>query len=205
MNISSRPTSPAPSAHGTTLAFCLFLVGFGAFFRVVRLEFFPELQNFAPLMAIACCGALLLPGWLALAAPLGALIVSDILLNLHYHASVFSLEELPRYFCFALGVASGLFARRFRGAPLPVLGTVAANSIFFYLFTNTFSWLGNAAYPKTAAGLLQALTVGVPGWPPTWTFLRNSLASDLIFAGVFLVALHFSTRTQRPETALARA
>lgn len=193
------------SRHPLAIAFCLFLVGFGAFFRVVRLDFFPDLQNFAPLMAIACCGALLLPGWLALAAPLGALIVSDILLNLHYHASVFSLEELPRYFCFAVGVASGLAARRSHPSALPVFGIVAANSLFFYIFTNTFSWLGNAAYSKTAAGLLQALTVGVPGWPPTWTFLRNSLASDLLFTGLFLAAMHFASRAPRAETGLVRA
>ncbi len=193
------------SKHPLALAFCLFLVGFCAFFRVVRLDFFPALQNFAPLMAIACCGALLLPGWLALAAPLGALIVSDILLNLHYGASVFSLEELPRYFCFAMGVGSGLLARRLKGAALPLLGVVAANTIFFYLFTNTFSWLGNAAYAKSAAGLLQALTVGIPGWPPTWTFLRNSLASDLLFAGLFLATVHLVSRAPRHAAAPARA
>jgi hypothetical protein len=188
-----------------TLGFCLFLIGFGAFFRVLRLEFFPDFQNFAPLMAIACCGALFLPGWLAFAAPLGALCISDVMLNLHYGVAVFSLGELPRYLCFGLAVAGGIFARRWQGAALPTLGFVAANSVLFYLVTNFFCWLGEAAYPKTAAGLLQALTVGLPGWPPTWTFLRNSLVSDLLFTGLFIAAVHLASQPRRTEAALARA
>jgi hypothetical protein len=185
------------SSENLALALTLFLVIFGAFFRVFRLEFLPDAQNFAPLMAIACCGALLLPGWLALAAPLGALIVSDILLNAHYGASLVSFEVLPRYVCFALGAACGLVARRWHGALLPTLGVVAANSLFFYLFTNVFSWIGDAGYAKTSAGLAQALTIGLPGLPPTWTFLRNSLISDLLFAGLFLVAFRFASRQPR--------
>ncbi len=185
------------------LAFAIFLIAFGAFFRVFRLGLFPEAQNFAPIMAIACCGALFLPGWLALAAPLGALVLSDLLLNAHYGFPFLSWEVLPRYLCFAIGLASGFAARRFHGAAGPVLGIVAANSILFYLFTNTFSWIGAAAYPKTLAGLLQSLTVGLPGFPPTWTFLRNSLVSDLLFTGVFLVAWQLSIR--RVEAAPARA
>jgi hypothetical protein len=185
------------------LGLCLFLIAFGAFFRVLRLDFFPEAQNFAPLMAIACCGALFLPGALAYVAPLVALVLSDILLDYHYGFPFFSFEVWPRYVCFIVGVASGVVARRTNGAPFPVLGVVAANSLFFYLFSNFFSWIGEAAYPKTFAGLLQALTVGVPGWPPTWTFLRYSLISDLLFTSLFLLAFHFANREPRAVTAHA--
>jgi hypothetical protein len=200
--MTARPSRPLPPL---ALASCLFLIGFGAFFRVVRLDFFPALQNFAPIMAIACCGALLLPGWLALAAPLGALVISDVLLDLHYGASIFSLEVLPHYFCFAVGVASGLLVRRWKISPLPIFGLVAANSLLFYLITNFFAWLGDPAYPQTASGLLQALTIGLPGWPPTWTFLRNSLVSDLLFTGLFLAARHLASRNLRQEACLSHA
>jgi hypothetical protein len=186
-----------------TMALCLFLIAFGAFFRVVRLDFFPEFQNFAPLMAIACCGALFLPGWLALAAPLGALVISDILLDLHYGFSFFSWEVWPRYVCFVIAVASGFAARRFKGTILPVFGVVAANSIFFYLFSNTCSWVGDVGYSKTFAGLLQALTVGLPGYPPTWTFLRFSLISDLLFTALFLGVFHLANRESRAVVAHA--
>jgi hypothetical protein len=194
-----------PPLNHATLLFVLFLVAFGAFFRVLRLDLFPDAQNFAPLMAIACCGALFLPGWLAFVAPLGALVISDILLNAHYGFPFVSFEVLPRYAFFAFAVASGLAARRFRTRPLPVFGLVAANSILFYLFTNFFSWIGDAGYVKNFAGLLQALTIGLPGYPPTWTFLRYSLISDLLFTGLFLLAFHFANRQPHAIPAQARA
>lgn len=185
------------SSENLALALTLFLVIFGAFFRVLRLDFFPDAWNFAPLMAIACCGALLLPGWLALVAPLGALVLSDIVLNAQYGVALVDPEVLPRYLCFAIAALSGIAARRWKAAPMPTFGIVAANSVFFYLFTNVFSWLGNPTYAKTTAGLVQALTVGVPGQPPTWMFFRNSLISDLFFTGVFLLAFHLASREPR--------
>jgi len=36
-------------------------------------------------------------------------------------------------------------------------------------------------------GWIQALTVGVPGWDPTWMFYRNTLVSDLIFTALFYI------------------
>lgn len=185
------------------LALCLLLIAFGAFFRVFRLDFMADLPNFAPLMAIAFCGALFLPGWLALIAPLGALIVSDVLLDLHYGASLFEPQVLIRYACFGIAVFTGFAARRFKNAPLPILGVAAGNSLLFYVITNTVSWLTEPAYAASHASWLQALTVGVPGYPPTWTFLRNSLVSDLLFTSVFLAALHFASRRSHPATALA--
>ena len=59
--------------------------------------------------------------------------------------------------------------------------------MIFFVVTNTGSWLGLTAYPQTFAGWVQALTVGLPGYPPTWTFFRNSLAGDLLFAAFFVV------------------
>ena len=186
--------SPLPTQDRLPLAFAFFLVLFGAFFRVFRLELLPGLPNFAPLMALAFCGALFLPGALAFVVPFGALLLSDLLLNLHYGVSLLSSGELVRYACYGIAVACGLAARRTHASPLPVLGLVTANSLLFYLVTNTAAWIGNTSYPQTFAGLLQSLTVGLPGFPPTWTFFRNSLASDLVFAAVFLAALHLASR-----------
>jgi hypothetical protein len=30
------------------------------------------------------------------------------------------------------------------------------------------------------------MTTGLPGYPPTWSFLRNSLLGDLLFASLFV-------------------
>jgi hypothetical protein len=60
-------------------------------------------------------------------------------------------------------------------------------SLIFYLLTNTQAWWFLPGYEKSWAGWAQALTTGLPGYPPTWTFLRSSVISDLIFVGVFVV------------------
>jgi len=41
-------------------------------------------------------------------------------------------------------------------------------------------------YPCDLQGLWMSLTMGVPGFPPTWTFSRNSLIADVIFASLLL-------------------
>ena len=67
-----------------------------------------------------------------------------------------------------------------------VLGASLVSSLMFYAVTNTVSFLGSAYYPQTFAGWVQALTVGVPGFPPTWVFFRNSVAGDLVFCALFV-------------------
>jgi hypothetical protein len=171
----------------TGLVAALALLLLGIFFRFLRVEVAPEvLPNFSPLMASALCGALFLPGWIGLAVPVVALMLSDLLLKLHYGAPLLSAQllwTLPGYLV-AVAIGWGL---RGRTGLLPVLGGTLAASVFFYLVTNTGSWLGLTAYPQTFAGWVQALTVGLPGYPPTWTFFRNSLAGDLLFAALFVV------------------
>jgi hypothetical protein len=62
----------------------------------------------------------------------------------------------------------------------------------FYLITNTFSWLSDPGYVKNLAGLIQSLTVGLSQYSatPTWMFFRNSLVSDLIFTGLFVLCMN---------------
>jgi hypothetical protein len=141
-------------------------------------------------MAMAFCCGLVLPGSLAVAVPLGCLFVSDLLLNLHFGQPVVSPEMIGVYACYLFAIGSGTLLRR-RGL-LPIFGTVLANALVFYLVTNSLSWWGNSFYPQTPAGLMQALTVGRPGYAPTWTFFRNSAFSDLLFTGVFLALFYWA-------------
>src|SRR6266566_2194771 len=52
-------------------------------------------------------------------------------------------------------------------------------STIFYAITNAFSWLHDPGYAKNFAGLVQSLTVGLPQYSatPSWMFFRNSLVS----------------------------
>jgi len=155
--------------------------------------------NFAPAAAIVFCGAWFLPRRIALVVAVGSLLVSDILLNHRYAVAsgevTFAETFLSAGFLLRYAAFAGVFAlgawlahRNRRSLPLVFGGTLAA-SLFFYLASNTGAWLSSADYAKSFAGWLQAQTTGLPGWPPAWTFLRTSLVSDVLFTGLFVLAV----------------
>ncbi len=162
-------------------------------------------MNFAPVAAIALCGPSLFPRRLALGLPLAILLVSDLILNWHYGAAFVTGEMFVRYIALFAVALLGL-----RIAAKPRVGNYAlgsvAGSLGFYLLTNTASWLTAPEYAKTAAGWLQALTIGIPSYPPTWTFFRSSLAGDLMFTMLFIACLALGGKLARsPEAKLAHA
>jgi len=166
----------------------VFLV-IGTFFRVIRADLAPgTLPNFSPLMAAALCGALFIPGWLGLVVPVAALLLSDAMLNIHDGLPAISSQVLWTLPCYLLAVGVGWMIRAYRGGLGTIMGATLVSSFMFYLVTNTGSWLGLAAYPQSFAGWVQAITTGLPGYPPTWIFFRNSLVSDLLFAACFVAA-----------------
>ncbi|MGB8352578.1 MAG: DUF6580 family putative transport protein [Chthoniobacteraceae bacterium] len=153
------------------------------------------LSNFAPLAAIALCGGIYLPKKLALPLPLAALFISDLVLNAHYHAALVDVQMLSRYAALAMVVAIG-FTLRGRVRISTVLPASVGGSLLFYSITNTGSWIDEPGYAKTFAGWLQALTTGLPGYPPTWSFFRNSLASDVVFTLLFVACMAITSRRE---------
>jgi hypothetical protein len=175
--------NPSKSWLGIAVA----LLIFATVFRVFRAVAWPELPNFSPVMAIAICGAWFLPGVLAFVLPLAALIISDIALSAVLGATP-GAGDLLRYACF-LGAAflGWSLQKKNVGSWALILG-VLGSAIGFYLITNTAAWFGSSLYSQSLEGWIQALTVGLPGYPPTWTFFRNSIVSDLLFTGLMLGA-----------------
>ena len=155
--------------------------------------------NFAPVAAIVFCGACFLPRRLAAFVAIGSLLASDLILNARYAASTegvhladiyLSAAFFLRYAAFAALFALGWWmARRDKRSLAPLVGGTIAGSLFFYLVSNTGAWLSTPEYAKSLAGWLQAQTTGLPGFPPAWTFLRASLLSDLLFTGLFILAV----------------
>lgn len=156
------------------------------------------LVNFAPLAAIALCGAACFPGKYKFTVPLAALFVSDIVLNSYYGAPLFHPLIAGRYLALvAVGCLGLLFQNR--ASLKTLLPASIAGSVIFYVISNAFSWLSEPGYAKSLAGFIQALTVGLPAYSatPTWMFFRNSLLSDLAFTGLFLLCLHFGRSAER--------
>ena len=163
------------------------LIVAAAVFRVLRAAYLPELPNFSPVMAIAFCGGLFIPGVLAWLVPLATLFLSDLALALLLGYPLAGAAQAGGWLCLIAGVGAG---RWLAGRPAAGMGSFLAllvgNALLFYLVTNSLCWVMERAYPRGFAGWLQSVTLGLPGFPPAWTFFRNALFSDLIFAGLIL-------------------
>jgi hypothetical protein len=159
------------------------------------------LSNFAPMAAIALCGAAYFPARYKFTVPLIALFISDVVLNMHYGFSLFSPFVASHYLGFALVGGLGLFLQN-RASLKTLLPASLVASLIFYVVTNIVSWAFDPGYVKNFGGLLQALTVGVPAYSstPTWMFFRNSVLSDLLFTGLFILCMHWG-RTPAPARA----
>ena len=159
------------------------------------------LSNFAPMAAIALCAAAYFPAKYRFSVPMIALLVSDVVLNAFYRFSLLSPFVVSHYIGFALVGALGLLLRN-RASLKTLLPASIAASVIFYVVTSTVSWLFDPGYLKNVAGLFQSLTVGLPAYSatPSWMFFRNSVLSDLLFTGLFVLCMHWG---QRPESSRA--
>ena len=153
------------------------------------------LSNFAPLAAIALCSAIYFPPKYKFSVPFAALLASDLVLDVYYRASLLDPLIFSRYLAFALVGLLGLLISR-RPSLKTVLPASVAGSLLFYTMTNAVSWLTDPGYLKNFGGLVQALTVGLPQFSatPTWMFFRNSVVSDLLFTLLFVACMNFSRR-----------
>ena len=165
------------------LPLCL-IVGLLIAFRALGSAFPETLPNFQPLAALFFCGALLAPGWRGFAIPLGVWALTFPLGVGHTDGPSLFLTTL-------LAVTATFFLGRAlanRGIPALLVGSVAA-ALTFHLITNGAAWLGDPRYAKTLTGLWQSLWTGAPGDVlPTWVFLRNLTAANLLFTSTFAVA-----------------
>ena len=161
------------------------------------------LENFSPISAICLCGAIYLSRKWSVIVPLSVVLVSDVILDTHYHRSMFCFEMLSRYVVFGLLIWLGWTIRKTGHAWLAIPAGIAG-SLCFYLVTNTASWLSDPGYQKTFAGLVQSLTTGLPNYPSTWSFYRSTFLSDVIFTTLFVVCMAV-TASRENESKTVRA
>ena len=177
-------------------------------YRIVTGVFAPSnsigLLNFAPLAAIALCAAAYFPTKYKFTVPMIALLISDVVLNIHYGFTLLSPFVVSHYIGFAIVGCLGLLLQN-RVSFKTLLPASIAASLIFYIVTNSVSWLYDPGYAKNIAGFVQALTVGLPAYSatPTWMFFRNSLVSDLFFTALFVLCMNLGRRPERSRAAAA--
>ncbi len=165
------------------------------------------LPNFAPWMALAFTGTLVfprtLPWWMW---PVMLIVIDFAALG----AQLWSLADgrAEVFLTYGLYAVAAWLANNLRGrvGMIQALLGVVGCGIVFYVVTNTLCWWVKPYYSKDLAGLTQALTTGLPGFAPTWTFFRNSVLSDLGFSAVLLLAFNAEARVRCvPALGWARA
>jgi hypothetical protein len=165
----------------------LLIVALLAGFRLLSSAFPETLPNFQPLLALLLCSVVFLKGHQRWLLPLAVWIITDPITSLLQNYPVFGWHHLG----IALGVAAtvgiALVARR-HARPLPVLLSATAAAFAFYFLSNMVSFALDPLYAKNWQGFVQAQWTGPTGLGPTWIFLRNSLAANLGFTGLFLAA-----------------
>jgi hypothetical protein len=162
------------------------------------------LSNLAPLAAIALCAAAYFPKRYKFTVPMIALLISDVVLNVRYGAPLLSPFVASHYLGFALVGGLGLLLQN-RASLKTLLPASIAASVIFYVVTNIVSWAFDPGYVKNFGGLIQALTVGLPAYSatPTWMFFRNSILSDLFFTLLFVACMNFGRKTSRARAGAA--
>src|SRR6478735_7466706 len=132
------------------------------------LRLVPHPPNFTPIGAMALfSGAMFGRRAIAFLAPLGALLLSDLVLGF-YHG------QATVYFSVALIVMIGMAALT-RRSTVRVGAAAIASSILFFVITNFGMWLFSGFYPRTLLGLETCYIAAIP-------FFQNTLAGDLFYA-----------------------
>jgi hypothetical protein len=163
------------------------------------------LSNFAPLAAIALCSAAYFPKKYKFSVPLVTLFISDAVINFRYGAPLLDPQILVRYAALAVVGCIGILLQN-RTSLKTLLPASIAGSTIFYVITNAFSWLSDPGYAKNFSGLVQSLTLGLPQYSatPSWMFFRNSLVSDLLFTLLFFICMNVGRSTERSRAHAAR-
>ena len=156
-------------------------------------------DNFSAAYGLAFCAGVYFPKRLGWWLPLTVLLVTDILKNIfQYHTAAVSPYMLFNYVSYAAIIWLGRRVSA-RASWLKLVGGGLLGAVLFYLLTNTSAWLQDPGYAKTLAGWIQALTQGLPGFPHTWEFFRNSLLSGGLFTGLFAGAMKLNEAAEAAE------
>ncbi|MFK7850523.1 MAG: DUF6580 family putative transport protein [Akkermansiaceae bacterium] len=158
-------------------------------FRWVGSAFPETLPNFSPLTAWFFCGAILCKDWKAWGIPLAAWLVT-------YPIPAFIAGNYGFLSPGILLATAAAFATVFflgKAMSNAGLASILAGSVIaaltFHLITNGLAWVASPLYPKNLNGIIQSLWTGPVNSPiPSWVFLRNMAAANLLFTAIMLSA-----------------
>lgn len=149
----------------------------------------PHPFNFTPVAAMALFGgACLSDKRLAFLLPMGAMIFSDILLELTAGIGIHN-TLIYVYGSFLIISGIGIFISKKLTASRIILASLLSSLLFFFI-TNTGVWAA-AGFPFGFNGLLTSLLAGIPFYNNELfgSFFFNTVAGDLFFNAILFGSL----------------
>lgn len=136
----------------------------------------PHPMNFTPLIALAFFSTSIFKNkTLAIAIPMGALFLSDLVIGMHELSLVI-------YFIFGLiGVVFFLLNKNKKVDFKNTLVTGTVGSLIFFMTSNFAVWMTSGMYLKTVDGLIECYVAALP-------FFHNTLGSTIIYSFVLFGA-----------------
>jgi hypothetical protein len=136
----------------------------------------PHPENITPIGALALfSGACFADRRVALAVPLVALFLGDLVTGLHFMIPVV-------YGSFALNVLIGRFWLRRRRVLIPIACATLLGAVQFFVVTNFGLWALGGYYPRTWQGLVTCYVNAIP-------YLQRTLLGDMTFVVVLFGGL----------------
>jgi hypothetical protein len=151
----------------------IFLILFGVLMRIL-----PHPENFAPITAIALFGAVYLPKRFAFILPLGAMLISDLIIGFY------GVTMIYVYGSFVISGLLGLLIRKKKSIKT-VVSVSLISSLLFFLITNFGVWANPKSwYTPNLSGLLDSYIAGIP-------FFRGTMFGDLVYTAGFFSIYEF--------------
>ena len=146
----------------------------------------PHPPNFAPVAAMALFGgAMFSRKWVAFAAPLTAMFLSDLMLQVSSGYGFYPGQWMT-YLGFVGVTALGLGLRS-KVSVGRVAGAAVASSLLFFVVSNLGVFFFGGMYALNFAGLVQCFTMAIP-------FYQMTLVGDLVYSAALFGGFAFVTR-----------
>lgn len=166
---------------------------------------FPHYPNFTAMGAMAVFGGSVLKDKkLAFLLPLGALLLSDVCLQLFTTTKGF--YGTSQFFVYAafLVITAVATSMKKRSVANIALAAVWSGAIFF-IISNFGVWLSSDYYPKTLAGLGACYWTAIPFYKNELfgNFILNSIMSNLFYSAILFGAYAVMERKSTLQKAIA--
>lgn len=158
-------------------------------------RFIPHYPNFTAIGAMAIMGGAVLKNPLqSILLPLGALFISDIIINnVIYAGEGFTFFYASAAFVYGAVLLTILISRFARKLNVKnYLGLAILSSIIFFFATNFGTWATGSMYPRTMEGLLAALVAGIP-------YAFSFLAGTVVYGVLTTIAYGAIIRERKTE------